>query len=113
MLASVSPHSLYRVAHLLTDLGWVDLDLGCSTGRWAVLQLWCCPSKTVEHPKSKSTQARSARRWVTLYKYMLSPCQVCHLLGLEIELLVSSTHAQDLDLIRGLHAILLEKYEEF
>ena len=27
-----------------------------STGRWAVLQLWCCPSKTVEHPKSKSTQ---------------------------------------------------------
>ena len=21
----------YRVAHLLTDLGWVDLDLGCSS----------------------------------------------------------------------------------
>ena len=55
----------YRVTHLLTNLGWVDLDLGCSTGRWAVLQLWCCPSKTVEHPKSKSN--RSARRWVTLY----------------------------------------------
>ena len=28
-------------------LGWVDLDLGCSTGCWAVLQLRCCPSKTV------------------------------------------------------------------
>ena len=47
---------MYRVNHLLRDLGWVDLDLGCLTGRWAVLQLWCCPSKTVEHPKSKSTQ---------------------------------------------------------
>ena len=46
----------YRVTHLLVDLGRVDLDLGCSTGRWAVLQLRCCPSKTVEHPKSKSTQ---------------------------------------------------------
>ena len=58
---------MYRVTHLLTDLGWVDFDLGCSTARWAVLQLLCCPSKTVEHPKSKSTQPRSARRWVTLY----------------------------------------------
>ena len=45
---------LYRVTHLLADLGWVDLDLECSTGRWAVLQVWCCP--TVEHPKSVSTQ---------------------------------------------------------
>ena len=61
--------SVYRVTHLLTDLGWVDLDLGCSTStdRWAVLQLLCYPSKTVEHPKSKSTQPRSVRRWVTLY----------------------------------------------
>ena len=25
----------YRVTHLLADLGWVDFDLGCSTGRWA------------------------------------------------------------------------------
>ena len=48
--------TLYRLTHLLADLGWVDLDLGCSTGRWAVLQLRCCPSKTVEPPKSKSTQ---------------------------------------------------------
>ena len=54
------------MTHLLVDLGWVD-SLGCSTGRWAVLQLRCCPIKTVEHTKSKSTQPRSARRWVTLY----------------------------------------------
>ena len=40
-------------------LGWVDLDLGCSKGRWAVVQLRCCPSKTVEHPKSKSTQTQA------------------------------------------------------
>ena len=57
----------YQSPLLLTDLRWVDLDLGCSTGRWAVLQVRCCPSKVVEHPKSKSTQPRSARRWVTLY----------------------------------------------
>ena len=25
----------YRVTHVLPDLGWVVLDLGCSTGRWA------------------------------------------------------------------------------
>ena len=62
----ISEHHYYRATHLLADLGWVDFDLGCSTGHWAVLQLWCCPSKTVEHPKSKSTQSRSARRWVTL-----------------------------------------------
>ena len=62
---------IYKVTHLLTDLGWVDLDLGCSTGRWAVLHLWCCPSKTVEHPKSKSTQPRSARRLVALYNAMV------------------------------------------
>ena len=26
---------LYRVTHLIADLDWVDLDLGCSTDRWA------------------------------------------------------------------------------
>ena len=30
---------VYRVTHLLADLGWVDFDLECSTGCWAVLQL--------------------------------------------------------------------------
>ena len=48
--AQVMPRNSYRVTHLLADLGWVDFDLGCSTGRWAVLQLRCCPCKTVEHP---------------------------------------------------------------
>ena len=52
----------YRVIHLLADLGLVDFDLGCSTGCWDILQA----SKIVEHPKSKSTQPRSPRRWVTL-----------------------------------------------
>ena len=52
--------------------GWVDLDLGCST-----VFLWqhrsCSTAQwPVEHPKSKSTQPRSARRWVTLY----FPCMV-------------------------------------
>ena len=42
--------------NLLADLSWIDLDLGCSTGRFAVLQLRCCPSKTMKHLKSKSTQ---------------------------------------------------------
>ena len=39
---------------------WVGLtsiwDVPQAAGQWAVLQLRCCPSKTVEHPKSKSTQ---------------------------------------------------------
>ena len=45
---------IHKVTHLLADLGWVGFDMGFSTGRWAVLQMWCCPSKTVEHPKPKS-----------------------------------------------------------
>ena len=31
--------SQYRVAHLLANLGWVDLDLGSSPGWWPLLQL--------------------------------------------------------------------------
>ena len=30
---------VYRVTHLLADLGWVDLDLGCSNFAWAAPQL--------------------------------------------------------------------------
>ena len=30
---------MYRVAHLLANLGWVDLDLGSSLGRGPLLQL--------------------------------------------------------------------------
>ena len=48
----------YRVTHLLSDLGWVDLDFGCST---------CLGSTAAAvQPKPKSTQPRSARRWITL-----------------------------------------------
>ena len=60
------------MTHLLADLGWVDLDLGCSTGHWAVLQMRCCPSKTVEHPKFKSTQPSPRGDG--------SPCILCMLL---------------------------------
>ena len=28
---------VYRVAHLLANLGWVDLDLGCYPGWWPLL----------------------------------------------------------------------------
>ena len=33
------------MAHLLADLGWVDLDLGSSTGRWAVSATTSCPTR--------------------------------------------------------------------
>ena len=50
---------LYRVTHLLADLGWVDLDFGCSTGRWAVLQLRCCPSKwNIPNPSQPNPDLR-------------------------------------------------------
>ena len=48
-------------------LGWVDLDLGCSTVLLGQHQSCSTAQRPVEHPKSKSTQTRSARRWVTLY----------------------------------------------
>ena len=57
----------YRVTHLLANLGWVDLDLGSFPGWWATTVATYCPSRMVEHPKSKSTQPRFASRWVTLY----------------------------------------------
>ena len=28
-------NSIYRVTHLLANLGWVDFDLGCSKAAWA------------------------------------------------------------------------------
>ena len=54
--------SLYREFHLLANLGWVDLDLGSSPGWWAGTVASFCPSRMVEHPKSKSTQPRFASR---------------------------------------------------
>ena len=57
----------YRVTHLLADLGWVDLDLGCSIVLLGQHRSCRTAQPPVEHPKSKSTQPRSGRRWVTLY----------------------------------------------
>ena len=53
---------LYRVSHLVADLGFVDLDFGSSPGWWASTLATHCPGRVVEHPKSKSTQPRSATR---------------------------------------------------
>ena len=46
----------------VSDLGWVDLDLGGSPGWWAATVANYCPIRVVGHPKSKSTQPRSATR---------------------------------------------------
>ena len=45
-----------------TGLGFVDLDLGSSPGWWAATVATYCPSRMVEHPKSKSIQPRSYGR---------------------------------------------------
>ena len=59
------------MTHLLADLGWVDLDLGCPTVMLGQHRSCSTAQRPVEHPKSKSTQPRSARRWVTLYTYTI------------------------------------------
>ena len=46
---------VYRVTQKVSDLGWVDLELGSSPGRWAGTMVTYCPSRMVEHLKSKST----------------------------------------------------------
>ena len=51
--------SLYRVSHHVSDLCWVDLDFGSSPGWWSTIVAGYCPSRVVEHHKSKSTQTRS------------------------------------------------------
>ena len=51
----------YRVT-----LGWVDLDLGCSTVLIGQHRSCRTAQRPVEHPTSKSTQPRSASRWYTL-----------------------------------------------
>ena len=62
---------VYRVTHLLANLGWVDLNFDCSTvcpilpGLVGIWQKRL--GKMVEHPKSMSTEPRFAKRWVTLY----------------------------------------------
>ena len=67
-------HLVYREVHLLANLGWVDLDFGSSTlclvSVWAdekLAELVEQLGKMEEHPKSKSTQRRFAKRWTSLY----------------------------------------------
>ena len=62
----------YRAIHLLADLGLVDLDLGCPTVLLGQHRSCSTAQQPVEHPKSKSTQSRSAMRWVTLYKWNIN-----------------------------------------
>ena len=69
----------YRVTHLLANLGWVDFDFGMFHHLAQLLSRFCqiptSPSRVrqiVEQSKSKSTQPRFARRWVTLCLYSAS-----------------------------------------
>ena len=55
-----------RVTQVVEYLGWVDLDLGSSPGWWAATVATYCPSRMVEHPKSKSTKPRYSTTRVTL-----------------------------------------------
>ena len=46
---------------------FVDLDLESFPGWWAAIVATYCPSRMVEHPKSKSTQPRYSNTRVALY----------------------------------------------
>ena len=59
--------SIYRVGLVVWQLGWVDLDLGSSPGWWAATVATYCPSRMVEHSKSKSTQPCCQTTSPTLY----------------------------------------------
>ena len=52
-------------------LGFVDLDLGSSPGCWAATVATYCPSRMVEHSKSKSTQPSCQTTSPTLSKVTL------------------------------------------
>ena len=58
---------MYRGTMVVVDLGWVDMDFRSSLGWRAVIVAIYCPSRMVEHPRSKSTQSRSMTTMVTLY----------------------------------------------
>ena len=66
MYAALYVH-VYMVTHILADMGWVDFYLGCSAVLLGQHRSCSTAQRPVEHPKLKSTQPRSARRWVTLY----------------------------------------------
>ena len=51
--------NMYRVDHHVSDLGWVDLDLVCSTTQLGQELVTIAAHQPGELPKSKSTQPRS------------------------------------------------------
>ena len=55
----------YRETLVVEYLSWIDLDLGSSLGWWAAAVATYCPSRVVEHAKSKSTQPRYSTTRVT------------------------------------------------
>ena len=64
--------SIYRVAHLLASLGWVDFDVPPSA--WADGKLADVAEqvgKMMEQHKSKSTQPRFSTAWAFLYNALL------------------------------------------
>ena len=66
-MSRVSLRWFYRVTLVVEYLGWVDLDLGSSPGWWAAAVATYCPSRMVEHTKSKSTKTLCQTTRVTLY----------------------------------------------
>ena len=61
MLAFYGPspvHKMYTGWLVVEYFGWVGLDLGSSPDWWAATVATYCPSRMVEHSKSKSTQPR-------------------------------------------------------
>lgn len=59
--------AVYRVSHLLANMGWVDTDLRSSLGWWAANAANYCPSRMVGHLKYESTQPRFSRRLDTQF----------------------------------------------
>ena len=57
---------MYRVILVVSELGWVDLDLRCSLGWWAATVAIYCPSRMVEHLKMKLTQPNCETTRITL-----------------------------------------------
>ena len=67
----MSQNQLYRVTHLLANLGWVEFGMFHHPA-WAVGS-YSSGHQPGELPKSKSTQPRFATRWVTLYNLLDHP----------------------------------------
>ena len=48
-----------KTLYIQEDLGWVDFDLGSFPGWWAATVATYCPSRVLEHPKSRSTKLQN------------------------------------------------------